>query len=457
MKNRAIDYSEVVRMLYADCCTNFAPNGNSICRNVTLQITSSCNLQCTYCYEHHKCNEYMSLETAKGIVDSIFDMYERNDNDFINHKTRAVILEFIGGEPLICADMIEKVCDYWFEQGIKREIPFVPYTRIAFATNGISWFTDESQHFLKKYKDFLSITVSIDGIKELHDAHRIDHDGNGSFDRSYMAFQEAKKNGWIYSKMTFVPDSIKYISDSVIMMIEEGCRDIYCNCAFEPYYTEEDGKALFEQLRKVSDYLVENKLDVFISMLDDFIGGQSMTDQNYCGGTGNMLAFDPNGDAYPCVRYCPISIGKEKASKIKIGDYKDGLYHTDEQKSIKKMLDSITMKSQSEQKCIDCPVSAGCAWCSAHHYEIYGTPNKRSTNICLAHKARVLAVYYYINKRFIEIGDCKPKKIKIPYEEAVSLIGEDNALDVFTYEYMAALKSIEDNNLELIDGEWYYK
>ena len=88
MKNRAIDYSEVVRMLYADCCTNFAPNGNSICRNVTLQITSSCNLQCTYCYEHHKCNEYMSLETAKGIVDSIFDMYERNDNDFINHKTR---------------------------------------------------------------------------------------------------------------------------------------------------------------------------------------------------------------------------------------------------------------------------------------------------------------------------------------------------------------------------------
>lgn len=457
MKRKSIDYSEMVRMLYADPNANFPPNGNSICRNVTLQITSSCNLKCTYCYEHHKCNEHMSFDTAKGIVDYVFDMYENNNTDFINHKTRAVVLEFIGGEPLICAGMVEKVCDYWFEQGIKRGVPFVPYTRIAFATNGLSWFTDEAQHFLEKYKDFLSITVSIDGIKELHDAHRIDHDGKGSFDRSFKAFQDAKRYGWTFSKMTFVPDSINYISDSVIMMMNEGCRDVFCNCAFEPYYTDEDGKALFEQLRIVSDYIIENNSDVFISMLDEYVGGKSMVDQNYCGGTGNMLAFDTNGDAYPCVRYCPISIGKEKASKIRIGDYKDGLYHTDEQKSIKKMLDSITMTSQSDQKCIDCPVSAGCAWCSANHYEMYGTPNKRSTNICLAHKARVLAVYYYINKRYVEIGDCKPKKIKLPYEEAVSLIGENNALDVFTYEYMAALKFIQENDIELIDGEWYYK
>lgn len=32
------------------------------------------------------------------------------------------------------------------------------------------------------------------------------------------------------------------------------------------------------------------------------------------------MAFDPDGNAYPCIRYSPISIGKEKANKIIIGD-----------------------------------------------------------------------------------------------------------------------------------------
>ena len=457
MKQKSLDYSELVRTLYYNYDNLDDKFNSSICRNVTLQITSSCNLRCTYCYEHHKCEEDMTYETATSIIDSVFDMYDRDDNIFINHHTRAIILEFIGGEPLIKAGLIERVCDYWFKQGILRGIPFIPYTRISFATNGVAWFTKESQHFIKKYSKFLSITVSIDGVKELHDLHRIDKGGNGSFDKAIAAFRDGKNYGWYFSKMTFVPDSFPYIFDSIKMMIDEGCNEIYCNCAYEPLYSLEDAHKLFEQLRKLSDYLIDNKLDVFVSILDSYIGGKRTYKGNYCGGTGNMIAYDTDGNAYPCLRYCPISIGKEKASKMMLGDYKNGLYHTEEQKKIKEFLDSITYESQSEQKCIDCPISAGCAWCSAMNYEVFGTPNKRSTNICLAHKARVLAIYYYINKRYIEIGDCSPKKINIPYEEAVELIGEENALDVFTYEYAADLKYINENNLELIDGDWYYK
>lgn len=67
-----------------------------------------------------------------------------------------------------------------------------------------------------------------------------------------------------------------------------------------------------------------------------------------------------------------------------------------------------------------------------HNYESCGTPNCRNTNICLAHKARCLAVCYYVNKRSLIIGDTKPKKIYLPREEAVQLIGEDATAALWT-------------------------
>lgn len=57
----------------------------------------------------------MSVETGRKIVDYLLDQYERNDSDFINWNTRAVVLDFIGGEPLLEATLIEQICDYWFQ------------------------------------------------------------------------------------------------------------------------------------------------------------------------------------------------------------------------------------------------------------------------------------------------------------------------------------------------------
>ena len=63
-------------------------------------------------------------------------------------------------------------------------------------------------------------------------------------------------------------------------------------------------------------------------------------------------------------------------------------------------LEQITRRSQSTDECYNCPIASGCSWCSAYNYEIYGTPNKRTTFICPMHKARVLANIYYWNKTY---------------------------------------------------------
>ena len=222
--------------------------------------------------------------------------------------------------------------------------------------------------------------------------------------------------------MTFVPGSFKYIADSIKMMLNEGCESISCNYAYEPVYEPRNGRTLYDQLKSVSDYIVEKRLDVVLTILDSALGGKSKDDKNFCGGTGSMLCFAPDGSAYPCVRYAPISVGTEKANEVRFGSVYDGLYATENQRQAKADLDAITRTSQSPQECLDCPVSAGCGWCSGLNYELFGTANKRFTGICWAHKARVLASAYYHNRRYIEIGDCLPIKAELPELDALTIL-----------------------------------
>lgn len=435
MKRRREDYGNTVQRLYCrDQTTNAA-----VCRNITMQVTGGCNLRCSYCYEHHKSTDRMSLETGHAIVDYILDLYESGKSDFVNRSTRAVVLDFIGGEPLLEAELIEKICDYWFAECYRRSVPLAPFTRISFATNGKLWFSPSAQHLFEKYHELMSVTVSIDGVQELHDLYRVDESGVGSFSAAWKAFQDGKRFGWLNSKMTFVPGSFRYIADSLIMMLKEGCTEIACNYAYEPEYTPEDGRALYEQLKKVSDYIIGHCLDATITILDSLLGGPEKDDKNYCGGTGAMLSFAPDGSAYPCIRYAPISIGAEKAGRVCLGNIHDGLYKTAQQQQVKKDLDSITRTSQSPQKCLDCPVSAGCGWCSGWNYELYGTANRRATSICWAHKARVLASSYYFNRRYLSIGDCLP---------VCDRLSDDDALRILPMADLSELRNIERKALE---------
>jgi radical SAM protein with 4Fe4S-binding SPASM domain len=244
--------------------------------------------------------------------------------------------------------------------------------------------------------------------------------------------------------MTFVPGSFPYLANSVKMMIEEGCEKIACNYAYEPTYTAEDARLLFYEVKKLADWIIDNHKDVVITMLDNMIGRSNGDDKNFCGGTGNMLAFAPDGKAYPCIRYAPVSIGQEKAANICLGDCREGLYKTEHQQAVKASLDAITMSSQSPGKCLSCPVASGCGWCSGLNYELFGTANKRHTGICLVHKARVLATCYYYTRRYLELGDVLPKRINLPLEEAYDLIGNDAVKELCLLEMNAAMKYLTE-------------
>ena len=74
---RMDDYAEHIRQLFP----SLDGFNNQTVRNVTFQVTGACNLNCSYCYEHCKECEAMTLDTGKKIVDYLLNQYEKDDGD----------------------------------------------------------------------------------------------------------------------------------------------------------------------------------------------------------------------------------------------------------------------------------------------------------------------------------------------------------------------------------------
>ena len=160
---------------------------------------------------------------------------------------------------------------------------------------------------------------------------------------------------------------------------------------YEEGWTIEHARELYRQLKVTSDMLRDSGSDTYVSILD-WEAGEPLPDshtQNWCGGDGRMLSFDVDGTVLPCMRYSSIAISSQPLYRI--GDTDSGIARRGDDRRRLEELRSITRQSQSEQKCLECPIASGCAWCTAYNYERTGTPNRRVTYICEMHKARVLA------------------------------------------------------------------
>lgn len=107
----------------------------------------------------------MSFDTAKAVVDYVLD-----NRDFFNEES--VIWEFIGGEPFIEIDLIDKICDYIKVQMFVKNHHWFNSYRFNFATNGINYHT-KSPRFHQKELTHLSIGITIDGTRKKHDLNRV--------------------------------------------------------------------------------------------------------------------------------------------------------------------------------------------------------------------------------------------------------------------------------------------
>lgn len=418
-------YNEQIARLFPE----EVKDGRTSAKTVTFQVTDACNLCCTYCYQTHKGHHSMPFEVAKQFIDLLL----ADEQEYINSKNSAgLIIDFIGGEPLLEIELIDQITSYFIEQMILLQHPWATKFRISICSNGLLYFDKKVQDYLQKYKDYVSFSITIDGNKELHDSCRIQADGSGSYDIAMAAVKDwVSKGNYMGSKMTIAPANVRYTFEAVKSIIENGYDDININCVFEEGWTKEHANILYYQLKKIADYMIDNNLVEThrVAMFEEeyFKSLPEKENHNWCGGTGEMTAIDWKGDIYPCLRYMESSLGTSQPP-IVIGNVWDGFMTKQCEKDCVSCLKAITRRSQSTDECFYCPIAKGCAWCSAYNYQVFGTVNKRATFICIMHKARALANVYFWNKWYQKTGQNKIFENNVPEQWALEII-DKNELD----------------------------
>lgn len=369
---------------------------NGIAKNITFIVTKDCQLACKYCYLVGKNEkERMSWAVAKQAIDYILS----HESDF---KEASVVWDFIGGEPFLEIELIDKICDYIKTEMFRLNHHWFNSYRFAFSTNGINYHTDKVQNFIAKNRDHLSIGITIDGTKRKHDLNRI-WKGDGPEKGSYV---DVVRNIplWLEqfpiasTKVTISSADIPYIKESVLHLYSLGIHEVNINAVFEDIWNEGDDKLFEDQLIELADAIVEGDYyQAFAcSFFSETIGKPiDMRDNgNWCG-AGKMLSIDAAGNFYPCTRFAGYSLREKKP--IIIGNVNDGI----DKNKLRPFL-TLDRTTQSPQECIDCEVASGCAWCQGENYDAAETDTiyQRSTAICKMHKARVRANNYYWNKLF---------------------------------------------------------
>lgn len=364
-------------------------------KNITFIVTKDCQLACKYCYLVGKnTHERMPWEVAKKAIDYILD----HEGDF---REESVVWDFIGGEPFIEIDLIDKICDYIKVEMYRRGHHWFDSYRFSFSTNGINYADDKVQRFIVKNLTHLSIGITIDGTEMKHDLNRVyKQTGRGSY-------RDVVRNIplWLSqfpgagTKVTISSADIPYIKESVLHLYSLGIHEVNINCVFEDVWAEGDDLKFEEQLTQLADAIIDGGYyrDYVCSFFSEMIGKplDRVNDNNNWCGAGRMLAVDAAGLFYPCTRFAKYSL-RDKPALI-IGNVTDGI----DSDRLRPFL-TLDRCTQSPAECIDCEVASGCAWCQGENYDAASTPTiwQRSTAICRMHKARVRANNYYWNKLY---------------------------------------------------------
>ena len=376
-------------------------------KSITFIVTKDCQLACKYCYLVGKnAKERMSWDVAKKTIDYIL-----NNHNFFNEE--AVVWDFIGGEPFLEIDLIDKICDYIKTEMFRLCHPWFDNYRFNFSTNGINYNSEKIQSFIKKNITHLSIGITIDGTKRKHDLNRIwktedmERGVVPNLSEEKGSYDDVVKNIplWLEqfpgagTKVTISSADIPYIKESVLHLYSLGIHEVNINCVFEDVWKEGDDELFENQLMDLADAIIDSGYyqDYACSFFTEHMGKPmdcQMDNQNWCG-AGRMLAVDAEGNFYPCTRFAQYSLRSKKAWII--GNVRDGI----DKNKLRPFL-TLDRCTQSTQECIDCEVASGCAWCQGENYDAADTPTiyQRSTAICKMHKARVRANNYYWNKLY---------------------------------------------------------
>jgi uncharacterized protein len=291
-------------------------------RTLVLMLTTSCNLACRYCYEDREegcvsagdgrggpgaaagggTPREMSLESLRGGVAYLLDHAGAG---------RKVSVTFFGGEPLLRFPLIRSAV------GDARRMARERGKEISFSitTNG-TLLTRETAGFLKD--NGISVCLSIDGPREIHDRNRPYASGRGSYEdvaRGIKLLMENRNGFPVAARVTLGRGAVdvRKTFDHLrgLGFDEVGFAPASAAEGSPSALTEEELRAVMEGFRELAEGYVddvrERRVPAFANLSQILALIHRGDPMPYpCGAGIGMLAVDPSGAFYPCHRLCGI-------------------------------------------------------------------------------------------------------------------------------------------------------
>jgi len=143
-------------------------------QSLSLNVSSACNLSCTYCYADRgsfngRQSKPMGAVVARNAVDRLFAVAD---------PTQPITIGFLGGEPFINRGLVHDIVAYAEDQAEDRGLD----VRFSVTTNA-TLLTHEDLDLLRNHR--FAVTVSIDGNAAIQNVQRPQHNGEGSFEAVY--------------------------------------------------------------------------------------------------------------------------------------------------------------------------------------------------------------------------------------------------------------------------------
>jgi uncharacterized protein len=320
---------------------------------VMLTVTHHCNLNCVYCYEHHKSKKTMSLSVAQEALLRHFGM-SCPHNEFQ--------IDFFGGEPFLEFDLIKDICNWMWNNRWPK-----PY--FFFATSNGTLIHGETQSWLTKNRDKFVIGLSLDGTREMHNSNR-----SKSFDMI----------DWNFFLKTWPKQPVKMtISTKTLPKLYEGVKFLHelgfgieGNLAYGlDWHDRRNIDLLSDQLDKLVSYYVANPSIEPCRILSMDIS-QIVTDstprvKKVCGVGTNMVAVDVDGQEYPCHLFEPLSLGDCAVKSAEV--------------------DFNNSKLIYDSRCEGCILLPICPTCYGINFKENGNSAARDKAICALTRVRAIA------------------------------------------------------------------
>jgi len=329
--------------------------------HLTLHLTTACNLRCAYCYSPPHAGPSMTPEIGRQALEL---------GSRLQKGSCGVI--FFGGEPLLCKDLIRTIV------ADARAMQRSGQGRFHFkmTTNGL--LLDEEFLAFALQNDVL-IAVSIDGVRQAHDRYRRLPDGSGSFDRLLPKLKMLLAVRPYSSVLMVVdPETVGQMVDSVVFLLDEGCRYLIVSLNYAGQWTDATLDELGRQCQRLGELYVEWTragrkfyLRPIEMKLASHIKGPDAC-KDFCELGIRQISVDPQGYLYPCVQFTKAG----PQSRWCIGHVSSGV---DEAARARLFQES----QQEREPCTRCAVRARCNHtCGCLNWQTTGTVTRVSPVLC---------------------------------------------------------------------------